>query len=113
MRKIKWLFINIPNIPTMLAFRILCHAIRNDPGYAEGWQSNIAMAVYDESRRAGDRQPFIESAIRRTERGDFDALLSAPRDEVVEGLRKQISPSLDSRFCNEAAARFYETMLWC
>jgi hypothetical protein len=108
MSKLRWLIINLPNIPTMLAFRIVRRAIRRDPGYAEGWQSNIAMAIYDESRRTDERQPYIESAIRRTERGDFDAVLSVPRDEAAQGLRQQIRRPLDSRFCNDAASRFMQ-----
>lgn len=35
-------------LPVMLAIRILTLYIQNDKGYAWGWQSNIAMASYDE-----------------------------------------------------------------
>lgn len=105
MQKLRWLFINIPNLPTMLAFRILKRAIAKDAGYAEGWHSNIAMAIYDESRRVPS--VYDESVLRRTERGDFDAILKVPRAEAVEGFRRKAERQpLNAEFCNHAAARF-------
>jgi hypothetical protein len=103
--QIKTVMVNIPNLPTMVAFRILRRAIQSDPDYAEGWQSNIAMAIYDQSRK---HEPHIHSVIRRTERGDFDAILSVPRNQAAEGLKRQAG-ELDSAFCNQAAARFMQT----
>jgi len=103
--RIRTLMINIPNLPTMLAFRIIRRAVRRDPGYAEGWQANIAMSIYDESRRL---ETAIQSTISRTERGDFDSILTVPRDVAVAGMRKQHG-ELDGTFCNRAASRFMRT----
>lgn len=102
MQRIKWLAINFWNLPTVLAFSIIRRAIRRDPGYAEGWQANIAMSIYDESRC---HEPAIQSTINRTEHGDFDAILTVPRDVAVAGMRKQHG-ELDGAFCNRAASRF-------
>ena len=105
MDRIRAFSINIPNLPTMLAFRILRHAIRKDAGYAEGWNANIAMAIYDESRHTPS--VYEASVLRRTERGDFDAILKVPRSEAVEGLRRKVeTKALDGEFCNRASARF-------
>ena len=99
MKRLKTWFINIPNLPTMIAFRILRRAIAKDAGYAEGWHSNIAMAIYDESRRVPS--VYDESVLRRTERGDFDAILKVPRVEAVEGLRRKTERQpLNAEFCN-------------
>lgn len=68
MQRLKTWIINIPNIPTMLAFRVLTRAIRKDPAYAEGWQANIAMSVYDESRSNGTQPLSAEFCNRATAR---------------------------------------------
>ena len=110
MKRLSTFLINIRNLPTMIAFRVVRRAIRRDPGYAIGWQSNMAMAIYDESRSQNARLPYTENVIRRTERGDFDGILSVPRAEAVEGMREQANGQrpLDGAFCNRAATRFMD-----
>ena len=76
-QRLRTFLVNIPNIPTMLAFKILRRAIQRDPAYAEGWQSNIAMAIYDESRNATSCAPlsgeFCNQATARFMRNCFGA----------------------------------------
>jgi hypothetical protein len=101
-QKLQWLWINRSNLLTMVAFRVLRRSMARDSGYAVSWHSNIAMAIYDESRR---HDSVTASVIRRTERGDFDGILTVPRDAAVRGLRQRAG-ELDGTFCNHAAARF-------
>lgn len=111
MQRLRTWIANIPNIPTILAFRLIRRAIRKDTAYAEGWQSNIAMALYDESRSARSvSSPYAASVLRRMERGDFDGILRVPRSEAVDGLRDQIAEqqALSHEFCNRATARFMQ-----
>jgi hypothetical protein len=76
---VRTFIINVPNLPTMLAFRIVRRAIKKDAGYAEGWQSNIAMSIYDESRNqaSGLDGKFCNRAAARFMKICFDVETSA------------------------------------
>lgn len=104
-QKLQWLWLNRSNLLTMIAFRVLRRSMVRDSGYAISWHSNIAMAIYDESRRTDNKPEALVSVARRTERGDFDAILTVPREQAVAGFRQRLG-ELDAAFCNQAAARF-------
>ena len=51
-----------------LAMRIIRRELRRDEGYYRGWQSNIAMAIYDECKRKGlvnTKQEGTEKSLHR------------------------------------------------
>lgn len=95
MQRLKTWLINIPNIPAMIAFRVLRRAIRKDPAYAEGWQSNIAMAIYDESR---------PQCICEILDGEFKG--HRPDCSIVRAHNAKVYEPLSHEFCNNATARF-------
>lgn len=100
MRVLNTWFVNIPNIPTMLAFRVIRRAIQKDPAYAEGWHSNIAMTIYDESR------PQCICLILLNEDEEFKG--HRPDCAIVRAhdARHFEEHKLTHQFCNNAAARF-------
>lgn len=100
--KLKAWITNIPNIPTMLAFRVLRRAIRNDRAYAEGWQSNIAMAVYDESRPQCICQYRCPEPIEWNGHDNDCAIVGAHDARHFE------EHKLSHKFCNNAASRFMQ-----
>ena len=94
--------INIPNIPTMLAFRIIQRAIRRDPDYAEGWQSNLAMAIYDESRPQCICRYRYPEPMEWPGHDDDCAIVRA------HDARHFNEHKLSRKFCSNAADRFMQ-----
>lgn len=82
---------------TKEAFDTLKQAINADSDYAWGWQCNIAMAIYDESR------PQCYCAL-----GDEEWTGHKPDCSIVRAhdARHFEEHRLSSAFCNNAAARF-------
>lgn len=100
MRKLKWLFINFRNLPTMIAFRILKRAMAMDKGYAISWQSNIAMAIYDESR------PQCICLYRYPETAEWPGHDEDCAIVRAHNARHFAEHELSSAFCDNAASRF-------
>ena len=70
--KLRELFINWRNLPTMIAFRILQRAIQRDSGYAQIWQNNIVMAIHDEQSGKQIDLEFANRAASRFMQNCFD-----------------------------------------
>lgn len=100
MNRLKWLIINLKNLPTMLAFRMLKRAMVRDHSYAISWQSNIAMAIYDESR------PQCVCLYRNPETVEWTG--HDPDCAIVRthDARHFEEHRLSGAFCNNAASRF-------
>lgn len=112
MNRLHWLLINFRNLPTYLAFRILKRSILKDPAYAEGWQANIAMAIYHESLKEIHRLPDIEGEIVKIERGEVDAALDPYLKRLrLTNLRREWErcAGLSPKFCDQAANRFMKS----
>ena len=79
------------------AFRILKKGLQNDPDYAWGWQCNLAMAIYDESRP----QCICEILDGKYKGHRPDCAIVKAHDA-----RHFNEHVLSHQFCNNAAARF-------
>lgn len=47
-KRLRYWILNFPNLPMMIAFRVLRRSLASDRGFAWGWHCNVAMASVDE-----------------------------------------------------------------